>query len=53
MSKMTLEEAIAVGQLLKKEQEQEQPFMVTGLSDKEDSDVDIALNLEAESKRGK
>ena len=51
MSKMTLEEAIAVGQLLKKEQEQ--PFMVTGLSDKEDSDVDIALNLEAESKRGK
>ena len=49
----TFEEAIAVGQLLKKEQEQEQPFMVTGLSDKEDSDVDIALNLEAESKRGK
>ena len=50
---MTVAEAVEVGQKLKKEQEQEQPFMVTGLSDKEDSDIDIALNLEAESKRGK
>ena len=33
--------------------EQDEPFMVTGLSDKEESDVDVALNLEAESKRGK
>ena len=32
---------------------QEEPFMVTGLSDKEESDVDVALNLEAESKIGK
>ena len=32
---------------------QEEPFMVTGLSDKEESDVDVALNLEAESQRGK
>ena len=32
---------------------QEEPFMVTGLSDKEESDVDVALNLEAESKMGK
>ena len=31
----------------------EEPFMVTGLSDKEESDVDVALNLEAESKIGK
>ena len=37
--KITIEEAIEVGQKLKKE--------------KEESDVDIALNLEAESKRGK
>ena len=33
--------------------EQDEPFMVTGLSDKEESDVDVALNLEAESKIGK
>ena len=33
--------------------EQGEPFMVTGLSDKEESDVDVALNLEAESQRGK
>ena len=33
--------------------EQEEPFMVTGLSDKEESDVDVALNLQAESQRGK
>ena len=33
--------------------EQDEPFMVTGLSDKEESDVDVALNLEAESQRGK
>ena len=33
--------------------EQGEPFMVTGLSDKEESDVDVALNLEAESKMGK
>ena len=32
---------------------QEEPFMVTGLSDKEESDVDVALNLQAESQRGK
>ena len=32
---------------------QEEPFMVTGLSDKEESDIDVALNLEAESKIGK
>ena len=32
---------------------QDEPFMVTGLSDKEESDVDVALNLEAESQRGK
>ena len=32
---------------------QEEPFMVTGLSDKEESDVDVSLNLEAESQRGK
>ena len=32
---------------------QEEPFMVTGLSDKEESDIDVALNLEAESKVGK
>ena len=32
---------------------QEEPFMVTGLSYKEESDVDVALNLEAESKIGK
>ena len=37
--KMTVAEAVEVGQNLKKE--------------KEESDVDIALNLEAESKRGK
>ena len=35
------------------EDKQEEPFMVTGLSDKEESDVDVALNLEAESKIGK
>ena len=35
------------------ESKQEEPFMVTGLSDKEESDVDVALNLEAESKIGK
>ena len=35
------------------ETKQEEPFMVTGLSDKEESDVDVALNLEAESQRGK
>ena len=33
--------------------EQGEPFMVTGLSDKEESDVDVSLNLEAESQRGK
>ena len=32
---------------------QNEPFMVTGLSDKEESDVDVALNLQAESQRGK
>ena len=32
---------------------QEEPFMVTGLSDKEESDVDVALNLQAEMARGK
>ena len=32
---------------------QEEPFMVTGLSDKEESDIDVALNLQAESQRGK
>ena len=32
---------------------QEEPFMVTGLSDKEESDVDVILNLEAESQIGK
>ena len=32
---------------------QEEPFMVTGLSGKEESDIDVALNLEAESQRGK
>ena len=32
---------------------QEEPFMVTGLSDKEESDVDVTLNLQAESQRGK
>ena len=32
---------------------QEEPFMVTGLSDKEESDIDVALNLEAENKVGK
>ena len=32
---------------------QDEPFMVTGLSDKEESDIDVALNLEAESKVGK
>ena len=37
--KMTVEEAIEVGQKLKKE--------------KEESDVDVALNLQAESQRGK
>ena len=35
------------------EDKQEEPFMVTGLSDKEESDIDVALNLEAESQRGK
>ena len=35
------------------EDKQDEPFMVTGLSDKEESDVDVALNLEAESKMGK
>ena len=35
------------------EDKQEEPFMVTGLSDKEESDVDVALNLQAESQRGK
>ncbi len=35
------------------EDKQDEPFMVTGLSDKEESDVDVALNLEAESQRGK
>ena len=35
------------------EDKQDEPFMVTGLSDKEESDVDVALNLEAESKIGK
>jgi len=33
--------------------EQDEPFMVTGLSDKEESDVDVALNLQAESEVGK
>ena len=35
------------------EDKQDEPFMVTGLSDKEESDVDVALNLQAESQRGK
>ena len=35
------------------ETKQEEPFMVTGLSAKEESDVDVSLNLEAESQRGK
>ena len=35
------------------EDKQDEPFMVTGLSDKEESDIDVALNLEAESKIGK
>ena len=33
--------------------ENEQPMGVTGFTDKEESDVDVALNLEAESQRGK
>ena len=33
--------------------ENEEPMGVTGLSDKEESDVDVSLNLEAESQRGK
>ena len=33
--------------------ENNEPMGVTGLSDKEESDVDVALNLEAESQRGK
>ena len=35
------------------ESKQEEPLGVTGLSDKEESDIDISLNLEAESQRGK
>ena len=35
------------------DKKQEEPFMVTGLSDKEESDVDVALNLQAENQRGK
>ena len=33
--------------------ENEQPMGVTGFTDEEESDVDVALNLEAESQRGK
>ena len=33
--------------------ETNEPMGVTGLSDKEESDVDVALNLQAESQRGK
>ena len=33
--------------------ENEEPMGVTGFTDKEESDVDVALNLEAESQRGK
>ena len=33
--------------------ENEEPMGVTGFTDKEESDVDIALNLQAESQRGK
>jgi hypothetical protein len=35
------------------ETKQVEPMGVTGLSDKEESDIDISLNLEAESQRGK
>ena len=33
--------------------ENEEPMGVTGFTDKEESDVDVALNLQAESQRGK
>ena len=33
--------------------ENQEPMGVTGLTDKEESDVDVALNLQAESQRGK
>ena len=33
--------------------ENNEPMGVTGFTDKEESDVDVALNLEAESQRGK
>ena len=35
------------------ESKQEEPMGITGLSDKEESDIDVSLNLEAESARGK
>ena len=35
------------------ESKQEEPMGVTGLSEKEESDIDVSLNLEAESQRGK
>ena len=35
------------------ESKQDEPMGVTGLSDKEESDIDVSLNLEAESQRGK
>ena len=35
------------------EKKEEEPFMVTGLTDKEESDVDVQLNLQFESERGK
>ena len=33
--------------------ENNEPMGVTGFTDKEESDIDVSLNLEAESQRGK